>query len=61
MKICFYCEKSIKEKEPMNMYAIDLPYMNLWFHRECYNLIEDTTGDYILSNYDKLNEFLEKI
>ncbi len=61
MKICFYCEKIIKEKEPIFMYAIDIPYVNLWFHKECYDIIENTTGDYILSNYDKLNEFMAKL
>lgn len=60
MKICFYCEKPIKEKDPMFMYAVDMPYMNLWFHKKCYDIIEDTTGEYILSNYDKLNEFIKE-
>lgn len=44
----------------MFMYAVDMPYMNLWFHKKCYDIIEDTTGEYILSNYDKLNEFIKE-
>jgi len=58
MKICFKCEKVIKEEEPIFMYAIDIPYVNLWFHKECFKEIEDTTEEYLLSNYDKLNEFV---
>ena len=60
MKICFKCEKPIKEKDPPFMYAVDIPYINLWFHMKCYKEIENTTGEYILSNYDKLNEFVKE-
>lgn len=58
MKICFKCEKNIKEEDPIFMYAIDIPYVNLWFHKECFKEIEYTTEEYLLSNYDKLNEFV---
>lgn len=58
MKICFKCEKKIKDEDPIFMYAIDIPYVNLWFHKECFKEIEDTTEEYLLSNYTKLNEFV---
>jgi hypothetical protein len=58
MKICFKCERAIKEKDPMFMYAIDIPYVNLWFHKKCFEEIENTTEEYLLSNYDKLNDFI---
>lgn len=58
MKICFKCEKNISEGEPIFMYAIDIPYVNLWFHRRCFKEIENTTEEYLLSNYEKLNTFL---
>lgn len=58
MKICFDCEKAIKEEDPIFMYAVDIPYVNLWFHKKCYTKLEPLTEDYLLSNYDKLNQFV---
>ena len=58
MKVCFKCEKEIEDEEPIFMYAIDIPYVNLWFHTECFKEIENTTEEYLLSNYDKLNDFV---
>jgi hypothetical protein len=61
MKICFKCEKPIKEDDPIFMYAIEIPYVNLWFHRDCFEKIENTTEEYLLSNYDKLNGFVSDL
>jgi hypothetical protein len=35
---CFYCKNDIKDAEEKFMLAIEVPYVNLWFHRSCYNL-----------------------
>jgi hypothetical protein len=35
---CFYCKKEIEEKDLKFMLAIEVPYCNLWFHRECYTV-----------------------
>jgi len=37
--ICFDCNKSIDDINDYNMYAIDRPYVNLFFHKDCFNKI----------------------
>jgi hypothetical protein len=60
MRMCFKCEKEIKVDERVFMLALDKPYVNLWFHAKCYIEIEDTTEEYLLSNYEKLNDFIRE-
>ena len=59
MKECFKCEKEI-EKEQF-MYGIDRPYVNLWFHRKCFEEIEDTMKEYLIANYSRLDAAVRKM
>lgn len=36
---CFHCEKDITDINDHIMYAIDNPYVNLFFHKNCWNMI----------------------
>lgn len=40
MKMCPICEKDIQKTDDKFMVALDKPYLNVFFHRECYLLIE---------------------
>ncbi len=60
MTKCFHCEKELKEDETVFMYAIDRPYVNLWFHPRCFAKIEDNLLDYFSSNYNKIEAFIRE-
>jgi hypothetical protein len=36
--ICFDCKKEIETEQDKIMLGLDIPYVNLWFHRNCYKL-----------------------
>jgi hypothetical protein len=52
---CFYCGKEIDiEKERYIIKAYDIPYVNLYFHKDtCYREIKDRLTDYINENSDR--------
>jgi DNA-directed RNA polymerase beta' subunit len=52
---CFYCDKEINiEKERYIIKAYDIPYVNLYFHKDtCYREIKDKLIDYINKNSDR--------
>lgn len=54
---CFYCGKEIDiEKERYIIKAYDIPYVNLYFHKDtCYREIKDRLIDYINENSDRVN------
>ena len=58
MRRCFKCKKIIKEN-PF-MYAIDIPYINLWFHKKCYKQVENIMKEYLLENYARLEDALRE-
>lgn len=41
MKLCPYCVKEIEAGEDYFSLAIEIPYVNLLFHRGCFKAIED--------------------
>ena len=41
MKICFYCDKEINPDQEKYFVGLDIPYINLIFHRICYKSIPD--------------------
>ena len=50
--ICFECTKAIEDVNDYKMVGIDVPYVNLFFHKSCFILI----GGYgNISEYCTLN------
>lgn len=42
------------------MIGLDVPYVNLWFHRDCFNLHVTTNIDaYLLQNIDMVYNYIE--
>jgi len=37
--ICIVCKKEVLEEQPKYMIALEKPYINLYVHRECKNLV----------------------
>ena len=52
---CFYCDKEINiEKERYIIKAYDIPYVNLYFHKDtCYREIKERLIDYINENSNR--------
>jgi len=68
MKKCFYCDEEIKEPdEKYMMIAVEIPYINLFFHKDsCYLKIKDNLNTYIRKNSEKVcvlseNYIIEKM
>lgn len=50
--VCPVCDKHIEKGEKKYMVALERPYMNLYFHSDCYETL-DNLGDFIV-DYLKL-------
>jgi hypothetical protein len=59
-KRCFFCDKEISTGMRYKLEAVDIPYTNLLFHRDCYRLISDISL-YIQENEKKLSIYNENI
>ena len=55
---CFKCGEEINGLR--SFMALDRPYVNLPFHRECYNNLEDELA-YVTENYDRILEYIDYI
>ncbi len=53
-RVCFKCEKEI-ERGYGRLQPLDIPYVNLWFCRECLREISDVKT-YLEENYTKVLE-----
>ena len=52
------CFKSDKEIEGLKSFlSLDRPYVNLPFHRKCYNELNDEF-EYVTENYDRIIEYI---
>lgn len=58
--ICFECEKEINLEDKKMMLAIEVPYRNLWFHKDCYNTIKEREIIYLTQNAEKCYNYHEK-
>ncbi|HAQ03056.1 TPA: hypothetical protein DCQ22_04150 [Candidatus Nomurabacteria bacterium] len=36
--ICFHCNEEIEDSQERTMLGLDVPYVNLFFHKNCFNL-----------------------
>lgn len=61
MSTCFHCGTEITDIKDRRMLGLDIPYVNLFFHRECFalNVAEDSNA-YIRKNEEKVYNYLKK-
>ena len=57
---CFYCQKDIEIASKKFMLAIERPYKNLWFHKDCYTLIKSEEIIYLYANIERILEYNNK-
>jgi len=55
---CFKCNKEIEGL--LSWMALDRPYVNLPFHRECYESLNDELA-YVTEHIDRIMEYIEYI
>jgi hypothetical protein len=48
-RLCFHCSKEITDPLDYNLYPLDIPYINLFFHKSCFRE---------LGGYDKMPEYV---
>lgn len=49
---CFKCLEDVLQEDEIFMLGIEVPYMNLIFHRACYREIDDV-DKFIVENLEK--------
>jgi len=61
-KVCFDCGKEIIRREDGRMVGVDVPYINLFFHRTCLNRIGglQAVNEYLSLNKEKLYNWVIK-
>jgi hypothetical protein len=50
--ICPFCSKEVIDSDYM-MIGLDRPYINLMFHRECYNKIKSNLNEYLGQSFQE--------
>ena len=58
--ICFKCSKDIKQDDEKFMYGLDRPYINIYFHRSCWDKIKDNLEVYFTQNEELVYNYIEK-
>lgn len=53
MSNCPVCKKEIQPEEIRYMLGLEKPYMNIFFHMECYKSISDMT-EFLKQNIDSI-------
>lgn len=57
-KICFYCDKEIEDSERYQFLGIDVPYLNLFFHKEtCWKEVSGNINSFLTSNVEKVYNY----
>ena len=49
--LCFYCNKLIVGE--YYLLGLDIPYVNLWFHKECFKLVLPKLLLYLTENAER--------
>jgi hypothetical protein len=55
---CFVCDKEILDSEDSYMVAIEIPYGNLFMHRNEYKQIESTLSEYLTERIEKVYSYI---
>ena len=59
VKICLMCDKEILVDDKKQMIGIDIPYINVWFHKDCYGTINGLSS-FLQNNTDKIYNMIWK-
>jgi len=50
---CIVCDIQLEQEDDKFMVALEVPYMNLFLHKDCYNKIKDILLDFLIKNLEK--------
>lgn len=59
-RVCFYCDQDILPEDSIFMLGIDVPYVNLFFHKDHYALIKDRISVFLTENIEKVYNYRDK-
>jgi hypothetical protein len=61
--ICFDCNKAIEDVNDYKMVGIDVPYVNLFFHKSCFILIGGygNIHEYATQRLEMVYNYIENI
>ena len=60
MSKCFYCNKEIENENP-SIIGVDIPYINLPFHKKCFDKIKGNGEEkYLQENKKRIFELAKK-
>ena len=59
---CFYCSKSIVIADNYFMFPLEVPYGNLFFHKECFSIanVNGNIVQYLNQNPQMLYNYLKR-
>lgn len=61
MMNCIVCEEELLKEQERIMVGVDIPYVNVWFHRPCYRQIKDELNEFLQKNLEKwYNKYVEE-
>jgi len=58
-KICFHCNKPIEDSDKVQMVGLDVPYLNLFFHKACMDLSKTDINSYLAQNVEKVYNYMK--
>jgi hypothetical protein len=59
---CILCEEQILKEQDKMMVGLDIPYINIWFHRICYREISSFLNEFLQKNFEKwYNNYMEEV
>jgi uncharacterized protein YmfQ (DUF2313 family) len=62
IQICIVCKKDVLKTDDKKMIGLEIPYVNLYIHKECYNEIKDTLEEFMKENLEcYLREMKKKV
>jgi hypothetical protein len=62
-QICFHCNKKIEDPLDYNLLPLDIPYINLFFHKNCFKMMGgyDNMRVYCTENLIKVYNELHRL
>ncbi len=62
-KMCFHCNKLIEDPMDYNMIPLEIPYINLFLHKNCFKMMGgyDNMPIFLSQNSEKIYNYLHKI
>jgi len=58
--ICIICKEKVEKDQKKFMLALDIPYINLWLHRDCFWFNKENINQILIDNIDLIYSLIPK-